>query len=107
MANIFSKTVQMSLGLALVVFVAQAAEAGTKPCPSCGAGTRPSTGPGGGANIRPTAVFRLPNGSTFTLPGRPASTSAASTSAARATGGPVLGASVVTSRTRVTRPPQQ
>lgn len=103
MANIFSKTVQMSLGLALVVFVAQAAEAGTKPCPSCGAGTRPSTGPGGVPNTRPTTVFTLPNGSTFTLPGRPASASAASTSAARATGGPVLGPSVVSNRTRMPR----
>lgn len=101
MANIFSKTVQMSLGLALVVFVAQAAEAGTKPCPSCGAGTRPVTGPGGAPNRRPTAVFTLPNGSTFTLPGRPASTSAAA-----ATGGPALGPNVVTGRTRLTRPPQ-
>lgn len=98
MANIFSKTVQMSLGLALVVFAAQAAEAGTKPCPSCGAGTRPTTTPGGTPNTRPTLSFPLPGGGTFTLPGR-----TTVSSASPSTGGPVIGPNVTTSRTRLPR----
>lgn len=99
MANIFSKTVQMSLGLALVVFVAQAAEAGTKPCPSCGAGSRPNKNPVTGApNTRPTLSFPLPNGGTFTLPGRTVVSSAPPT-----TGGPAVGPNIVTSRTRLPR----
>lgn len=96
MSSIFKKAVHMSLGLTLVVFAAQAAKAGTNPCPTCGGGARPTTP--GVPNTRPTLQFPLPNGGSFTLPGRVAPT------AFSAPAGAVAAPSSPASVTPTTRP---
>lgn len=64
MTNAFKQVTQLALGVAFVALAAQTAEAGTKPCPSCGAGKRPA-----GQVVPPNLKFPLPNGGTFTFDG--------------------------------------
>ena len=64
MTKAFKQVTQFALGVALVALAAQGAEAGTKPCPSCGSGKRPA------GQVRPPSLkFPLPNGGTFTFDG--------------------------------------
>ena len=77
MVKILKNTVGVSVGLTLLALTAHVAQAGTKPCPSCGGGSRPA-----GQTPPPNFVVPLPNGGTFVFtPPAPRSAPAASVSA--------------------------
>ena len=54
MTNFLKHTASVSLGLTLLTFMSHPVQAGTRPCPTCGAGTRPQT-------ATPPLTFQFPS----------------------------------------------